>query len=286
MILFPVTTPQTSPNPHNEKLSPPPSHPSRTNDNTTTDHLGKRKHNIHNQNREYITDKNGNPVNKITGKHLKMKIAPTVRIGHINANGLVTPGKVRSAQDLEDSQHLDVLALTETQLTEHNADIQQHTGGKWNLLFITCPQKNNSQNGRGGVGLLTKKNMHAVQIDKTSVNDKTGQIASWTLSSPTWNENIRLTIVYISPKVTEDTLQKIHAYIQNEHRMTGENIIMGDFNSYMGKMRYEPHLNATEQRLWGPIQGDPLPRHSPAQTSSHTCAKTRGRWLKKLTRYL
>jgi hypothetical protein len=118
------------------------------------------------------------------------------------------------------------------------------------------------------LGLLIDKNIQAEQIVNMSVKDKTGQIAPWTLSSPTWNENIRLTIVYISPKVTEDTLQKIRTYIQNEHRMTGANIVMGDFNSHMGKLRYETHLNATEQRLWGPIQGDPVPRHSPAQPSS------------------
>jgi len=45
--------------------------------------------------------------------------------------------------------------------------------------------------------------------------------------------------------------------------MTGANIILGDFNSvcvcvtlfyysYLGNMKYEPHLNTLEQRIWGP----------------------------------
>jgi len=102
------------------------------------------------------------------------------------------------------------------------------------------------------------------------------------LSSDTCNENIFLTVTSISPVVTSDTLQKIHNYIQNSHRMTSANIILGDFNSYLGNMKYEPHLNALEQGIWGPIRGDPSPLHTPARLSSHQNANTRGKWLKNL----
>ena len=37
--------------------------------------------------------------------------------------------------------------------------------------------------------------------------------------------------------------------------MTGANIILGDFNSYLGNMKHEPHLNPLEQGIWGPIRG-------------------------------
>ena len=64
--------------------------------------------------------------------------------------------------------------------------------------------------------------------------------------------------------------------------MTGANIILGDFNSYLGNMKYEPHLNALEQGIWGPISGDPSPLHTPARLPSHQNANTRGKWLKNL----
>ena len=114
------------------------------------------------------------------------------------------------------------------------------------------------------------------------INDDTAQLHSWILSSDTWNENIFLTVTYISPVVTGASLQKIHNYIQNSHRMTGANVILGDFNSYLGNMKYEPHLNALEQGIWGPICGDPSPLHTPARLPSHQNANTRGKWLKNL----
>jgi len=64
--------------------------------------------------------------------------------------------------------------------------------------------------------------------------------------------------------------------------MTGENIIFGDLNSYLGNMKYEPHLNAAEQGIWGPISGDPSPLHTPSRVSSNQNANTRGKWLKNL----
>jgi len=93
---------------------------------------------------------------------------------------------------------------------------------------------------------------------------------------------ICVTVTYISPVVTSDTLQKRHNYIQNSHRMTGVNIILGDFNSYLGNMKNEPHLNAREQGIWGPIHGDPSPLQTPARLSSNQNANTRGKWLKNL----
>jgi len=64
--------------------------------------------------------------------------------------------------------------------------------------------------------------------------------------------------------------------------MTGADVILGDFNSYLGNMKYEPHLNALEQGIWGPICGDPSPLHTPARLPSHQNANTRGKWLKNL----
>ena len=91
-----------------------------------------------------------------------------------------------------------------------------------------------------------------------------------------------VTVTYISPVVTSDTLQKIHNYIQNSHRKTGANVVLGDFNSYLENMKYEPHLNALEQGIWGPICGDPSPLHTPARLPSHQNANTRGKWLRNL----
>ena len=64
--------------------------------------------------------------------------------------------------------------------------------------------------------------------------------------------------------------------------MTGANVILGDFNSYLGDMKFESHLNAQEQGIWGPIYGDPSPLHAPAHRSGHQNANKRGRWLKNL----
>jgi len=64
--------------------------------------------------------------------------------------------------------------------------------------------------------------------------------------------------------------------------MTGANIILGDFNSYLGNMKYDSHLNAAEQGIWGPISGDPSPSHAPSRESSKQNANTRGKWLKNL----
>ena len=66
-----------------------------------------------------------------------------------------------------------------------------------------------------------------------------------------------------SPVVTSDTLQEKIINIQNSHRMTGANIILGDFNSYVGHMKHAPHLNALDQGIWGPIRGDSSPLHTP-----------------------
>jgi len=59
-------------------------------------------------------------------------------------------------------------------------------------------------------------------------------------------------------------------------------ILLGDFNSYLGSLKYELHLNAAEQGIWGPISGDPSPSHTPSRVSTNQNANTRGKWLKNL----
>jgi len=64
--------------------------------------------------------------------------------------------------------------------------------------------------------------------------------------------------------------------------MTGANILLGDFNSYLENMKYEPHLNALEQGIWGPIRGHPSLLHTLARLCSNQNANTREKWLKNL----
>jgi len=194
---------------------------------------------------------------------------------------MLTLSKVFSLQKLAASQHLDVLALTETHLTEHNLDLVNEVTSKWRLIIIPSPLRRHSQQEKGGIALILKEHIYATPRDN-NINDETEQIYSWTLSSDTCNENTCVTITYISPVVTSDTLQKIHNHIQNSRRMTGANIILGDFNSYLGNMKYEPHLNVAEQGIWGPISGDPSPSHTPSRVSSNQNANTREKWFKNL----
>ena len=139
---------------------------------------------------------------------------------------MLTPGKILSLQKLAAVQHLDVLALTETHLTEHNLDLVHEVTGKWRLIIIPSPFRQHSQQGKGGIALMVKEHISATPREN-HINDETAQLHSWILSSDTWNENIFITVTYISPVVTSDTLQKIHNYIQNSHRMTGANVILG-----------------------------------------------------------
>jgi len=59
-------------------------------------------------------------------------------------------------------------------------------------------------------------------------------------------------------------------------------ILLGDFNSYLGSLKYELHLNAAEQGIWGPISGNPSPSHTPSRVSTNQNANTRGKWIKDL----
>jgi len=117
---------------------------------------------------------------------------------------MLTPGKVFFRQKLAASQHLDVLALTETHLTEHNLDLVNEVTGKWRLIIIPSLLRRHSQQGKGGIALMLKEHISATPRDN-NINDETAQIYSWTLSSDTWNKNICVTITYISPVVTSDT---------------------------------------------------------------------------------
>jgi len=107
----------------------------------------------------------------------KANIAPTVRIRHINPRGMLTPGKVFSLQKLAASQHLDVLALTETHLTEHNLDLVNEVTGKWRLIIIPSPLRRHSQQGKRGIALMLKDHISATQRDN-NINDETAQIYS------------------------------------------------------------------------------------------------------------
>jgi hypothetical protein len=60
----------------------------------------------------------------------RKKVEPTIRVGHMNPDGLLTPGKILACQKLAETQNLDVLALTETQLSEYNLDIADEATGK------------------------------------------------------------------------------------------------------------------------------------------------------------
>jgi len=97
---------------------------------------------------------------KTTSKKQKIhkeNIAPTVRIGHNNPRGMSTLGKILSLQKLAAVQHLDVLALTETHLTEHNLNLVHEVTGKWRLIIIPSPFRQHSQQGKGGIALMVKE---------------------------------------------------------------------------------------------------------------------------------
>ena len=83
----------------------------------------------------------------------------------MNPAGLLTPGKLHACQTLADNQRLDVLALTETHLTENNEDIAHDKTGKWRLIFIPAPKRQQNQIGRGGLGLLIKEHITATMIN-------------------------------------------------------------------------------------------------------------------------
>ena len=76
-------------------------------------------------------------------------------------------------------------------------------------LPIPSPFRQHSQQGKGGIALMVKEHISATSREN-HINDETAQLHSWILSSDTWNENIVITVTYISPVVTSDTLQKIH----------------------------------------------------------------------------
>ena len=70
-------------------------------------------------------------VRDITEKKIEIKenktrkqIEPTVRMGHMNLDGILTPGMILACQKLAETQNFDVLALTETQLSEHNLEMK------------------------------------------------------------------------------------------------------------------------------------------------------------------
>ena len=95
---------------------------------------------------------------------------------------MLTPGKVSSLQKLAAAQHLDVLALTETHLTEHNLDMVNEVTGKWRLIIIPSPLRQRSQQGKGGLALMVKEHI-PVTPRENNINDDTAQIHSWILSS-------------------------------------------------------------------------------------------------------
>jgi len=97
---------------------------------------------------------------------------------------MLAPGKVFPLQKLAASQHLDVLALTETHLTEQNLDLVNELTGKWRLIIIPCPLRRHSQQGKGVIALMLKDHICATPRDN-NINDETAQIYSWTLSSDT-----------------------------------------------------------------------------------------------------
>ena len=75
----------------------------------------------------------------------------------MNPRGMLTPGKVLSLQKLAATQHLDVLALTETHLTEHNLDLVNEVTGTRCLIIIPSPLCQHCQQGKGGIALMIKE---------------------------------------------------------------------------------------------------------------------------------
>jgi len=127
----------------------------------------------------------------------KENIAPTVRIRHINPQGMLTPGKILSLQKFAAVQHLDVLALTETHLTEHNLDLVHEVTGKRRLIIIPSPFRQYSQQGKGGIALMVKEHISSTPREN-HINDETARLHSWILSSDTWNENIFVSDIHQS----------------------------------------------------------------------------------------
>ena len=80
----------------------------------------------------------------------------------MNPKGLAGQGKIASLTLLARNQHLDVLAMTETQLTEEHIDqntpepeLQQG----WVMHARPAPHKLGSPHGRGGLALLTRDHL-------------------------------------------------------------------------------------------------------------------------------
>jgi len=114
---------------------------------------------------------------------------------------MLTPDKVLCLQKFAATQHLDVLALTETHFKEHNLDLANEVTGKWRLIIISSSLRQHSQQGKGGTALRIKEHISATPREN-HINDETAQIHSWILSSETCNQNICDTMTYISPVVT------------------------------------------------------------------------------------
>jgi hypothetical protein len=181
----------------------------------------------------------------------------------MNPKGLDGQGKIASLTLLARNQHLDVLAMTETQLTEEHID--QNTPEPelpqgWVMHARPAPHKLGSPHGRGkdpqSLALLTSDHLSST-VGGKEITFPDGQACTWTISNPGWNENVRITLVYISPNITGTSLIAIETHIRDAKTTTGLHIILGDLNSYLGNLQFERHLTKSERKTWGPYKGDP-----------------------------
>ena len=202
--------------------------------------------------------------------------------------GATATGKITSACKLGNSHQLQTLAITETHLTEnhlqegkYNAEIHKN----WALHARPAPEKQGTRAGRGGIALLTHKDIQ-VKLLQEEISEQDGQAATWHLSSDKWETAIQITVVYISPHISEATLRHIKHHIasNNTPPLTIPSYTVGDFNAHTGDKKYETNMTDSEKKKWGSKLGDK--NKNPSQQPNSGTAAGRGRWLLQILQEL
>jgi len=232
----------------------------------------------------------------------------------------MTPKKWDSIQDLDIFPSLDFIILTEHQLsTQFRPDAIVRSG--WDFHAASGELTNLARKGyrdqrhRGGLALLTRNSKHfSVKIESLSgvVNKITGddckcvdkrrgghgygsgslpilhQVATWSLTSPLYNDTFHLTGVYIFPD--ENQLQEFFDTLtaHSNHPPHEPHLYAGDFSVYTAE-KLENHVTPHELRTLSHRSGDVNPAHCPAPpltSATVPAANYRGRLLLNMINYL
>ena len=232
----------------------------------------------------------------------------------------MTPEKWESIQELDIFPSLDLIILTEHQLSaEFRPDEILRSGWDFHAVsgaITNLPRKGyRGQRHRGGLALLTRNSKRfSVKMKSLSgvVNKITGdnckcvdkrrggqghgsgslpilhQAVTWSLTSPLYNDTIHLTGVYIFPD--ENQLQEFFdTLIAHSNQPPHEpHIYAGDFNAYTAE-ELENHITPQDLRTLLRRSGDINPAHSPAPpltSATVPAADYRGRLLLNMTNSL